>query len=243
MKNSLKFLTAAGLLLFGSLTTYNAALRAEYQRGAYKDPLNNYNALSLRDFRTVEVPAAGIMRVRVESGPFAVYVNKKAADYVRVKQQGGQLTVTLNFPEKEDYLGQGDAVIIRCPRLDLLMAGSTYTRAGSPQTVARQDGLNRTALLVKGFTQDSLRLVQNHTAHVVLAGNHLGQLRAVVGNTAGSTAELDLGADNRLAATDVRVEHRGKLVATNLELPGLRWHFSDSAQVELSGAALRVLTK
>ena len=243
MKNSLKFLTAAGLLLLGSLTSYTAALRAEYQRGAYKDPLNNYNVLALRDFRTLDVPAAGVMRVRVEAGTFGVYVNKKAADYVRVKQQGGQLTVALNFPEKEEYLGQGDAVVIRCPRLDLLTAGSTYTRAGSPQTVAHRNDFNRTELLVKGFTQDSLQLVQSHTAHVVLAGNRLGQLRAVVGNTAGSTAQLDLSADNRLAATDVQVKHRGKLVATNLALPGLRWHFSDSAQVELTGAALRVLTK
>ena len=98
-------------------------------------------------------------------------------------------------------------------------------------------------LMVKGFTQDSLLLVQNHTSRVILAGNHLGRLHAVVGNTLGSTAALELSADNQLGTTDVRVEERGKLVANNLVLPGLRWQFSDSAQVELSGAALRALAK
>lgn len=243
MKNSLKFLTAAGVLLVGSLTTYNAALRAEYQRGAYKDPLSNYNALPLRDFNTLNVPAAGAMRVRVESGPFAVYINKEATEYVRAKQQGGQLTLTLNYPEKEKYLGQGEAVIIRCPRLASLTTSTTYTRAGSTQTTMREKQPNDMFLMVKGFTQDSLRLIQNHTSRVILAGNHLGRLHAVVGNTSGSTAALELSADNQLGTTDVRVEERGKLVANNLVLPGLRWQFSDSAQVELSGAALRALAK
>ncbi|MDF7813426.1 hypothetical protein [Hymenobacter sp. YC55] len=243
MKNSLKFLTAAGVLLVGSLTTYNAALRAEYQRGAFKDPLSNYKALPLRNFNILDVPAAGAMRVRVESGPFAVYINKDAAQYVQVKQQNSQLTLALNYPEKEEYLGQGDAVIVRCPRLNLLTASTIYTRAGSTQTTKQQNDVNGTLLLIKGFTQDSLRVMQNHTSHVVLAGNHLGQLRAVVGNTAGSTAELDLSADNLLGATDVRVRERSKLVANDVALPGLRWQFSDSAQVQLSGAALRALAK
>ncbi|UOQ65362.1 hypothetical protein [Hymenobacter volaticus] len=185
MKNSLKFLTAAGMVLIGSLTTYNAALRAEYQRGTFKDPLSNYNVLPLRDFNTLDVPAAGAMRVRVESGPFAVYVNKEATEFVRAKQEGDKLTLTLNYPEKEKYLGQGEAVIIRCPRLTSLTTGTTYTRAGSTQTTMRENQPNMMFLMVKGFAQDSLQLVQNHTSRVILAGNHLGRLRAVVGNTSG----------------------------------------------------------
>ncbi|UOQ65361.1 hypothetical protein [Hymenobacter volaticus] len=54
---------------------------------------------------------------------------------------------------------------------------------------------------------------------------------------------MELNPDNQLGATNMRVEERGRLVANNLALPGLRWQFSDSAQVELSGAALRALAK
>ncbi len=238
MKNSLKFLTATGLLLLGSLTAYNAALRADYRRGTFKDPLRNYTALPLRGFSTLAVPAAGAMRVRVEAGPYGVYVGKKAAQYVRVSQRGGRLTVALSYPEKEDFLGWGAAVVIHCPRLDALTAGTAYTLAGRPETQRQGESPNPNELLVQGFVQDSLRLTQDHTAHVVLAGNRLGQLRAVVGGTPGSTAQLTINADNQLAATDLRLEAHATLVANNLALPRLRWHLGDSARVELSGAAL-----
>ncbi|WP_210520565.1 hypothetical protein [Hymenobacter terricola] len=242
MKNSLKFLTAAGLLLLGSLTAYNAALHTEYQLGTFKDPLRNYTALPLTNFNAVDVPAAGQMNVKVEAGPFAVYVSKDAAKYVHVTQRGHRLTVALSYPEKETWLGRDEAVIIRCPRLSLLTAGTTYTVAGQRKTVPRSKFYQTPGgVVVKGFAQDSLRLVQNQTAQVELAGNRLGRLRAEVGGTPGSTAELDLNDDNRIDASDLHVEQSAKLVAKNLPLPALRWHFGDSARVELSGAALRGL--
>lgn len=235
MKNSLKFFAAAGLLLLGSLTAYNAALRTEYARGTYKDPLHNYTALALRGFNTLHVPGAGMMDVRVEAGPYGVFVNKNVAQYVRITQQGTGLTVALNYPEKEAFMGMSDAVIIRCPRLNVLAAGTSYTVAGRPKTTG---GDRPRELLVQGFAQDSLRLAQDQTAHVVLAGNRLGHLLALVGGTPGSTAQLDLSATNRIDASDLRVEEHGALVATNLALPARRWHFGDSARVELSGRAL-----
>jgi hypothetical protein len=241
MKNSLKFFAAAGLLLLGSLTAYNAALHTEYVRGSYKDPLHNYNSLALRDFNTLAVPSAGAMQMRVEAGPYGVFVSKDAAQYVRITQQGAGLTVALAFPEKEAYLGTGDVVIIRCPRLSALTAGTAYTVAGQSKTTAKLDHSNSKQLLVQGFAQDSLRLSQDHTAHVVLAGNHLSRLLAVVGGTPGSTAQLDLSSTNRIDTSDLRVEEHGKLMATNLALPARHWHFSDSARVELSGRALEGL--
>ena len=242
MKNSLKIFIAAGVLLFGSLGAYTAGLRAEYARGTYKDPLRNYAPLAFRNFSTLDVPAAGVMNVKVESGPFAVYVHKEDSAYVRVSQQGGRLTVALNFPDDKAHLAwMKDAVLIRCPRLDAITAGTTYTVAGRAKTVRQSENDANGELLVQGFAQDSLHLTQNHTAHVVLAANRLGRLQAVVGATPGSSAELELRADNRLDATSLRVAERGKLVAHNVALPALRWQLGDSARVELSGRSLMKL--
>ena len=244
MKNSLKILIAAGVLLFGSLGAYTAGLRAEYARGTYKDPLRNYNMLNFSNFNTIDVPAAGVMNVKVESGPFAVYVHNEDSAYVRVSQQGGRLTVALRFPDDKTHLAwreETEAVIIRCPRLDALTASTTYTVAGRPKIVWHSAHGTGGELLVQGFAQDSLRLTQNHTAHVVLAANRLGRLQAVVGATPGSSAELELRADNRLNATSLRVAGRGKLVAHNVALPALRWQLGDSARVELSGRSLMKL--
>lgn len=243
MKTSTNWLLAALLLLLASLTAYNMTLRAEYRAGTYKNTLRNYTALPLRDFTTVAVPAAGLLRVRVEAGPYAVLVGKTAAKYVHATRQGSRLTVTLSYPEKTEYLGPGDAVIIRCPRLDALMADASYTVAGQIKIGAFDGEWNRNELLIKGFSQDSLVLTQGRTAHVVLAGNHLGRLRATVGRVPGSTAELDLHSDNQVLASDLRIAGRSKLVADNLALPALRWQLGDSVQVELSGAALAGLRR
>ncbi|MDB5236716.1 MAG: hypothetical protein JWR44_3709 [Hymenobacter sp.] len=240
MKNSLKFLTAAGLLLLGSLTAYNTALRAEYRLGTFKNPLRNYDALSLTNFNTLNVPAAGLLRAKVEVGPFGVFVNKEAVKYLHVTQQGTQLTVALNYPDKEEYLGHGEAIIIRCPRLSALTAGGTYTLAGKPATAPRNQGPNG-QVLIKGFSQDSLQLVEDHNANVLLIGNQLGHLQAQVGAATSSAPTLNLEGTNRIDSSDLRVEGHGKLVANDLALPALRWHFGDSARVELSGAALRSL--
>ncbi|GAB3291507.1 hypothetical protein ACFQT0_10860 [Hymenobacter humi] len=237
MKNSLKFLTAAGLLLLGSLTAYNAALSSEYRLGAYKNPLHNYTLLPQRDFSTVHLPAAGMMQVRVEAGPFGVYVNKRAADYVRVSQQGAQLTVALNFPKEKEYLGPGDAVLIRCPRLTDLTAGSTYTLAGRTIRPRRLTYSSTTTL--QGFAQDSLRLVQDDAAQVALAHNRLGNLQAVVGQNPGSTAQLEVNPTNVLRSASIRVDKQGRFVGENVALPAVRWQLGDSARVELSGAALK----
>ncbi|SFQ74230.1 hypothetical protein [Hymenobacter arizonensis] len=243
MKNSLKFLTAAGLLLLGSLTAYNAALRNEYRLGAYKNPVLNYDLQSQRNFRTVHLPGAGLLSARIEEGPFGVYVSKEAADFVRITQEGTELTVALNFAEEVKFKGGGNAVIIRCPRLDVLTASTTYVVNGRVEKKLPQHYPNFAMLVVQGFTQDSMRLVQDGTARVVLVNNHLGHLRASVGQSPGSTAQLDLNSSNTLASTDIRVDKRGKLNAENVALPKLRWQFGDSAQVTMSGAALASLAR
>ena len=236
MKNSLKFLLAAGLLLLGTLAAFNAALRAEYRLGDFKKPLYGYARLPLRGFDTLDLPAAGQMDIAVEAGPFGVFVNKQDTAYVRVGQRGRRLTVMLNLPRNADFSGR--PVVIRCPRLAAVTAGSSSTANGQPLTVPKLSYANRNQLLIKGFVQDSMRLALNHTAHLVLNGNRLAHLQATVGNTPGSTAQLDLLPGNRLAVTDLRVEEQGKLLARNVALPTRRWHFGASARLELTGAAL-----
>lgn len=240
MKNSIKFLSAASLLLLASLTGYNAALRAEYRLGTFKDPLRNYTALPLTNFSTLDVPAAGLLRVKIEVGPYAVYVSKDAAKYLKVSQQGAQITVALNYPEKETWLGRGEALIIRCPRLNALTAGATYTLAGHPQTQMRLGYPAGNEVVIKGFAQDSLRLVQDNSARIVLVGNRLGQLQAEVGTTQGSGSTLRLEKDNRIQSANLSIEHQSHLELESA-IPQLRYQFSDSATAAFSGMAARRL--
>jgi len=238
MKNSLKILIAAGVLLFGSLGAYTAGLRAEYARGTYKDPLRNYNALAFRNFNQVDVLAASALNVKIVAGQFGVHVGKDAAEFVRITQQGPRLSVALAYPEKWKFLGPEDAVIISCPQLLALATDGVYSVAGKMRWEKTGE---RCEVTVQGFSQDSLTLRQDLASQVRLVGNTLGRLRAVVGATPGSASNLTLEDNNRLAASDLRVAGRGKLVAHNVALPALRWQLGDSARVELSGRSLMKL--
>ena len=237
MKTSNKLFVAAVALVLGSLATYDAALRAEYRTGNYRNPLHHYQALGLRNFDAVTVPSASGLRVKVEAGPFAVRVSKAAADYVHVTQRGQELVVTLTYPEKSKSLGYATAVVITCPRLAAFTTEGTYTVAGKVPLAGIDAGGE---VEIKGFQQDSLTLRQNLSNQVKLTGNTLGWLRATAGTRPGSQPGLNIEADNRIQAADLTINHRGRLdlAAT---IPRLRYQFSDSAIIALSGATARSL--
>ena len=237
MKTSNKLIVAAVALVLGSLATYDAALRAEYRTGHYKDPLRNYEALGLRNFDAVSVPSASGLRVKIVAGPFAVHVEKEAAEFVHVTQRGQQLLVTLAYPEKPAPLGHREAVVITCPRLAALTTEGSYTVAGKVPLAQREAGGE---VEVQGFRQDSLTLRQDQSNQIRLKGNTLGWLRAVVGARPGSEPRLQINADNHIQRADLTINHRGHLdLAT--AIPGLRYQFSDSAAVVLTGAAVHSL--
>lgn len=238
MKTSSKWILAALLLLLGSLTAYNRTLRAEYIRGAYKNPLLNTTALHFKDFTEVDVPAASLLGVRVVAGPYSVRVNKATEKYVRVTQQGTRLLVALAFPEEVKYLGRAEAVTISLPRLRQLTAGGAYSAAGKKLTERYGRGGH---VQIDGFRQDSLCVQPDLGARLNLTGNQLGYLRAEAGRTPGSHPVLYLDGHNRIGVADLRVQSQGELQLEAGGIGQLRTVFGDSARATLSGAGLRSL--
>ncbi|MBJ6142546.1 hypothetical protein [Hymenobacter sp. BT559] len=241
MKNSSKYLLAAILVLLASLTAYNMALRTEYHLGAYKDPLRGFVTLPLTGFSEVDVPAATTVNVKVVAGPFSVRINPRAQEFVHVRQQGTRLVVEAIFPERQKFLGWGEGVVISCPRLTAVSADAVYLEAGQRQ-VDKGYPDNR-IVRVQGFVQDSLTVRADHGSHLELAGNQLALLRATTGASPGSHASLTIGADNRIAAAHLDLQHQSEVKMKDVLIPGLRYQVSDSAQALLSGAALRSLVQ
>ena len=241
MKNSTKYLLAAVLVLLTSLTAYNMALRAEYRKGDYKNPLHGYVTLGFKDFTEVAVPASNAVSVKIVSGPYGVRLNPRATDYVHLRQQGGRLVITAVFPSGRHYFGQAETVIISCPRLAALTTDAVYEEKGKPWV--SKDYRDGQRVLVQGFTQDSLVLQANRGSYIKLLDNKLGFLRAKAGATPGSHGLLELRADNQIAAADLTLGHQSELEINNVAIPKLRYHVADSVKVILTGAALRSLPK
>ncbi|GAB3576951.1 hypothetical protein [Hymenobacter daeguensis] len=238
MKTSNKLLVAAVALVLGTVATYDVALRAEYLTGRYKDPLQHYTRQPGAGFDAVEVPAGLYFKVKIEAGPAGVWVNKEATEYVRLRQHGRTLAVTLVNPDEEHYLNGQAAVVIHCPQLQQLTTDSPYPAARRKAHQGRPGG----EVLVRNFNQDSLRLNQRWAGTVKLESNNLRQLRAVTGATAGSTPTLEVDPDNNIQAADVAVNHQGTLSVKAL-IPQLRYHASDSATVLFAGRMAQQLRR
>jgi hypothetical protein len=237
MKTSNKLLVAALALVLGTVVTYDVTLRAEYLTGRYKDPLQNYTKQALGNFDAVDVPSGTFIRVRIEAGPAGAWVNKDAAEYVRVRQHGRTLAVTLVNPAEEHFFGGQVAVVIRCPQLQTLTTDV-------PFPVAQRKAHRHSAggeVVVRNFKQDSLRVNQRWTGTVKLEDNALRQLRAVAGASAGSKPRLEIAGSNRIQAADLAMNQESQL-DLRTRISQLRYQFSDGATVTFAGAAASALT-
>lgn len=236
MTTSTKYLLAALLVLLASLTAYNMALRTEYRRGTYKDPLRGFAALSFKNFDEIAVPAASTLSVKIVAGPYAVHISPDAAQYVHLHQQGRRLEVSASFPSRHEYLSNRPLLIISCPRLATLRADARYQEAGQPR-LEKEYAMGH-VVQVQGFRQDSLTVLADHASHVELAGNKLAWLRAEAGASPGSHTALHLAPDNHIAAASFLVKAQSELVLNNTVIAQLQHQFGDSAKVTLTGVAL-----
>ena len=241
MKTSTKYLLAAALVLLASLTAYNMALRTEYRKGNYKDPLRDFTTLNFKNFEEVAVPAATTVSVKIVAGPFSVRLNPHVAEVVHVRQQGRRLVITADFPERQRFLGFNNQVVISCPHLAALSTDAVYVEAGQLRTNKHETAGH--IVQVQGFRQDSLRLQQDHASRIELSDNELKFLQAVTGTSAGSHSYLQLNADNHIAAASLTLGHQSELTMNNVAIPLLHRQFADSVKVTLWGAALGGLAK
>ena len=241
MKNSTKYLLAALLVLLASLTAYNMALRAEYRTGDYKNPLRGYVSLGLKGFNEVLVSPSNAVSVKIVPGPFGVRLNPSATKYVHLRQQGNRLVITAAFPDSRHHFGRAETVLISCPRLAALTTDAVYEEGGKP--VIGKSYWNSELVLVQGFAQDSLLVRADRGSRIELTGNKLGYLGAMAGTSLGSHTQLQVDADNHIAAANLRLGHQSELVLNNLFIPQLRHDFADSAKVTLTGAALGSLPR
>jgi hypothetical protein len=232
MKTSNKLTVATLMLLLGALLAYNTALRAEYRKGNYKNPFFNYQALPLQGFSEVEVPAAAYLDVKIVRGPYAVHLNKDAARYVHVTQQGPRLRVAVAYPKAEENLGDRETLVISCPALRRLTAGPGLTVAGKPWNQVSVGG----NVLVQGFRQDSLAVLLMRNATLKVRGNTLAYLRAETR----SGADVQLEDDNHIQAASLKMGPKCSL-RQDCGIPQQQYEFSNQANAAFSGEAAHYL--
>ncbi|OCX53405.1 hypothetical protein BEL04_03640 [Mucilaginibacter sp. PPCGB 2223] len=247
MKTSNIFILSAFLILVISLGIYNTALKAEYQKGTYRDPLKDYVSYKLDGFDEVEINSAGMMHVTIQQGPFSVRKTKYSQDSVKITKVGSRLMVNIDLdaqpsvtnPDGTVRMGYNE-LIITCPKLNVLKTDTYYTIKGAkPATMnftASYNGWDPNSIVLSKFKQDSLS-VKEIDGMVIIRSCDLGFLNA--GTEKGSYLVIE--SCNQIKKADLAINGSSTLKMSGAGVQQLNFAAADSAHISLSGSVLNHL--
>jgi hypothetical protein len=242
MKTSNKLVTVAFLLILASLFVYDHLLKAEYISGRYKDPYGNYITLKFKDFDTVDVNSTSAVNVKFIQGAFSVRVDNDAIDFTKIKQEGNRLKIDAAF--KGDYINNPNLyiVVISCPKLTEVNANAIFKEGNKLiiDTIFREDWRMRQNL-IEGFNEDSLSTRQYYGNSIILSGNHIRMLNAIVGLNPHSFSKIAILKNNQFQQATIDVLNRSKVLLDGKTIQNLEYHLADSAQMILTGAAQNIV--
>lgn len=245
MKTSFKLVLMAVIILFGTTAAYDIALLKEYSKNDYKKPYLDYDQLSFRGFDSIEIVASNLISVEIVKGNTFDVKKHKWLKKAKIEQRGKRLVITFNTNEDNYYGGYTSrALIIQCPILKEVKADARFILNGKP-VISRQGELEHFKggqILIKGFKQDEFSLVINNASIVYLKGNDFGHLKANIGSQDSSRSVMDLDKSNKVLSADINLQHSSIMSLKDIYIDEFKYKLSDSAQVNLSGISLRLLS-
>lgn len=243
MKISNILLTGALLYFLGCLLAFDFGIKARYNKGNFKNPESEFIPLNFRDFDSVQVNASTMANVKFVQGPFKVRVFEDRADIVKVTQKGRLLNIDVDF-KGDNYEDSPFVLIISCPVIKLLVTDNKYIENGKQKidsnAIADLVYKNRLVqvakkVVVEGFNQDSLSIIQNNGSHVRLVNNRLKSISAIVGRSSGSSSFLTIDESNVFNYAYLDIRNRSQLFMAKAIIKNLDYKIAPDAKVTFVG--------
>jgi len=245
MKTSNKILIAATVVVLAWLIVFDMTLKAEYVKGDYNKPHYHMHQLGFSNFNIIEHNAGNIIGIRVEKGPYGVWMDDYLKDKITVSQH--DKTLLIECTSKEDFGGNG--VIITCPDLVAITTnplirpgnnpGGRYSRKSGTSLII--DYFPHATSTVTGFDQLSMTIVANEFTVIDMEKNTLGQLNAKVGDSKKGNAGVIITTNNKITFADFQVPGKSTLTLDNVVINKVTYKIADSADVHLTGKAVHLL--
>ena len=248
MKTSNFLLIAAILVLLASIIAFDFGIKARYNKGDFRNPYEEFIALNFKDFDSIHVNASTMANVKFVQGPFKVQVFEDKADIVKVTQLGRVLSIDV-VKEGENYEQAPFTLLISCPRIGQLVADDKYFENGKfkVDTVARLDLANNNRLieaskkvLVEGFDQDSILIIQNNGSHVRLSNNRFKRIYAIVGRSLKSASFLTVDDKNVFDTAHFDIRNNSQVFFAKATIKKLKYTLATDAKVTFSGASVNL---
>jgi hypothetical protein len=237
MKTSNKLAIAAVLLILISLVAFDLMLKASYISGTYKNLFKDFVTLNFKDFNAINLGSSTASNIIVEQGPFRVRIEPEAARFVKVSQHNKTLHIETAFPGNYENSRADYVLIISCPNLVKFDADARYM-AGDLQiidTLASEDFKWRPTI-IRGFTLDSLSVTEKHASSIILTGNKIKVMHAVIGLSDGSRSNMIIQKNNQFDNADLNILNKSQLQLHEAVILNLKYKLADSAKLIINGA-------
>jgi hypothetical protein len=242
MKTSNKLLLLLGIIIVSSLIFYNFGLRAEYIKGEYKSRFYQMTNKKIEGFTSIENNASNLY-VRIEQGDkFAVWFKNDVKNKIKFSKKNNTLIIDFKKENDEDDYFREENLIIICPRLENLISKKLYSDGNIKDKKSAKYYIPEGDITVYGFNQDKFNLLVNSLTEVNLEGNKFKNLTAKVGDDKSSIGTLNIKNNNEINNLGVDVKGKSILNLKNPLIKIAQLQLSDSANVNLSGRTLKLLT-
>jgi len=245
MKTSYQLLILAAFILFGTTAAYDIALNREYSKTDHNDPYSDYDQLNFKNFDKIEILGSNRIATTIIYGPKFDVKQLKFMEDVLIEQKGSTLIITFNSESNSYQGGSGNDFIIKCPSLKQITADFIYTSNGMPVATldSKSDRYYGGRVSVNGFKQDSLYVIMNNSTTVLLQNNNLNFLDANIGGRDLTRSTIDIDGTNSISSAQLNLQHQSVMTLRNIYINNFKYKLSDSAQVNLSGISLQLLSK
>ena len=248
MKTSNILLIAAILVLLASIIAFDFGIKARYNKGDFRNPYEEFIALNFKDFDSIHVNATTMANVKFVQGPFKVQVFEDKAEMVKVTQLGRVLSINV-IKEGENYEQAPFTLLISCPKISQLIADDKYFENGNfrVDTNAKLDIVNNNRIveaskkvLVEGFDQDSISIIQNNGSHVRLVNNRFNRINAIIGRSLKSTSFLTVDDKNVFDNAQFDIRNNSQIFLSKATIKKLEYTLATDAKVTFSGASVNL---
>lgn len=243
MRTSNKILIAAFVIFMASLMVYDLGLRAEYLKGEYTRPFNDYVPLNYSGFDEIDLNASTAVNIMLVQGPFKVLANPAAMNFLKLSRKDKRLIIDAAFSEQYNAVNTDYILYISCPSLTAFNADARYTKQNITVTDTSANSFDWKPTLIRGFTADSLAIRESHAANIILENNKINKLTAAVGINEKSRSNLTIGENNQFLKTDLNILNKSHLWIKTANTNNLNYHLADSATLVVKGAAAKHLFK
>ena len=235
MKKSTIMITAAVLIILGSLTAFNVKIKQIYLTGSYKSKFKGMDFTPANGLVNIDIQSANRLGILVERGDKeGVWIREDKKETYQVDIHTNTLKLDIAKKAKEEGFNSWGDVIIVTKNLNRLTA--------SPYLMDKENLKDITGNVeIKGFTLSDLDLQIGLGISASLYKMQLDKLTAFVGDKKSGNSSLFIGSDTKINTANLNVPGKSMLTLANPTITKAVYNLSDSATVSLNGKLLQLI--